>query len=35
MSEAGARELLLAAIQQPGAGESDPMPPDTGGLEDG
>jgi hypothetical protein len=35
ISEAGARELLLAAIQQPGAGESDPMPPDTGGLEDG
>jgi hypothetical protein len=35
MSEAGARELLLAAIQQPGAGESGLMPPDAGGLEDG
>jgi hypothetical protein len=37
LSEAGARELLLAALEQPGSaeGEDVPMPPDTGGLEDG
>jgi hypothetical protein len=35
MSEAGARELLLAALGQPGVAEAVPMPTDTGGVEDG
>jgi hypothetical protein len=35
LSEAGARELLLAAILQPGVGETGPMLPDAGGVEAG
>jgi hypothetical protein len=35
LSEAGARELLLAALSQPGVSDDGPAPPATGGLEDG
>jgi hypothetical protein len=35
LSEAGARELLLAALGQQGVAEGVPMPPDTGGSGDG
>jgi hypothetical protein len=35
MSEAGARELLLAALGKPGVAEAAPMSSDAGGVEDG
>jgi hypothetical protein len=35
LSEAGARELLLAALGQPGVADEGSAPPASGGLEDG